>query len=152
VSTDDDQVARWYKRKLLEDLSKNPKQPVLAEMAREMLAGRLTTQQAMASDAYMEALGAAARPGMAKYREMSDDELAAAGREGRAAVEQLMAAEEQREAAETRARARRGHDPVEEEPTGSIMVRAARGPAGPGPETSDPGLPRSVRDRAGRRR
>lgn len=86
---DDDPVTRWYKRKLLEDMSKNTRQPVLAEMAREILAGRLTTRQAMSSDAYMEALGVAARPALARYQNMSEVELAAAEREGRTAVEQL---------------------------------------------------------------
>ena len=139
---DDDPVARWYKRKLLEDMSKNARQPVLAEMARDILAGRLTTRQAMASDAYMAALGTAARPALAQYKEMSPAELDAAEREGRAAAGQLTAADEQR------ARARR--PPVDDEPTGSIMIRPSRGPAGP--VAAGPVLPRSMRERANRRR
>jgi len=142
---DDDQVARWYKRKLLEDMSKNTRQPVLAEMAREILAGRLTTRQAMSSDAYMEALGVAARPALAQYQGMSEAELAAAEREGRTAVEQLKAAAERREEQETRAR--RSREPVDDEPTGSIMVRAAREPVTPRPGAPEPVLPRSVRER-----
>lgn len=146
--TADDAVTRWSQRKLLEALSRNTRQPVLAEMAREMLAGRLTTRQAMASDAYMQALGTAARPGLARLRDMPPEELAASEREARLAAERLMVAEE-RDAAAAR---RRG--PVEEEPTGSIMVGAPGRPAAARePEVAaDAWLPRSVRDRAGRRR
>jgi hypothetical protein len=139
---DDDPVVRWGRRKLLEEMSRNTRQPVLAEMAREMLAGRLTTRQAMSSDAYMEALGAAARPGMARIREMPPEAVADAEREGRAEAQRLMAEEEQRAAAG----ARRRHDPVDDEPTGSIMVRGTRGPAAADSDP-EPVLPRSVRDR-----
>lgn len=151
---DDDPTTRWYQRKLLEDLSKNTRQPVLAEMAREILAGRLTTRQAMSSDAYMSALGAAARPAVARFQQMSPDEVAAAEREGRVAAEQLKAEEEQREArrlaAEQRARLRRTRDPVDDEPTGSIMVNGAHGTSAGNASNANPALPRSVRERARR--
>jgi DNA-binding transcriptional MocR family regulator len=130
----------WSRRKLLEELSRNTRQPVLAEMAREMLAGRLTPRQAMSSDAYMTALGGVAQQTITKYRDMSPEERAAEEREGRLAVERLMAEEE-----------RPARVPVEEfdeEPTGSIMVRGSHRPsenaADPAPDVI---LPRSVRDR-----
>lgn len=146
----------WAHRKLLEELSRNTRHPVLAEMAREMLAGRLTTRQAMASDAYMQALGAAAGPGLARFRAMPPEELAAAERQARLETERLMAEEE--------AVAARRRDPVEDEPTGSIMVGARGRPAAPVDDeptglmvgaaeaAPDPWLPRSVRDRSSRRR
>ena len=129
----------WGRRKLLEELSRNTRQPVLAEMAREMLAGRLTPRQAMSSDAYMIALGGVAQQTITKYRDMSPAELAAEEREGRLAVERLMA-EEERQA--------RAPVVVDDEPTGSIMVRGTHRPSDDAanvvPEVV---LPRSVRDR-----
>jgi len=132
----------WSRRKLLEELSRNTRQPVLAEMAREMLAGRLTPRQAMASDAYMTALGGVAQQTITRYRDMSPEERAAEEREGRLAVERLMAEEEQQ------ARVRVPVEDVDDEPTGSIMVRGSHRPsdtaAGPAPDVV---LPRSIRDR-----
>lgn len=129
----------WSRRKLLEELSRNTRQPVLAEMAREMLAGRLTPRQAMSSDAYMTALGGVAQRTITKYRDMSPEERAAEEREGRLAVERLMAEEE---------RKARVRVEVDEEPTGSIMVRGSHRPsAGADNSLPDVILPRSVRDR-----
>jgi hypothetical protein len=132
----------WSKRKLLEELSRNTRQPVLAEMAREMLAGRLTPRQAMSSDAYMTALGGVAQQTITRYRDMSPEERAAEEREGRLAAERFMADEERQ------ARVRVPVEEVDDEPTGSIMVRGSHRPsataAGPAPDVV---LPRSVRDR-----
>ena len=131
----------WSRRKLLEELSRNTRQPVLAEMAREMLAGRLTPRQAMSSDAYMTALGRVAQQTIAKYRDMSPADRAAEEREGRLAVERLMAEEERQ--ARVRVRVE-----VDEEPTGPIMVRGSHRPSdGPANALPDVILPRSVRDR-----
>lgn len=132
-------IEDWSRRKLLEELSRNTRQPVLAEMAREMLAGRLTPRQAMSSDAYMTALGGVAERTIVRYRDMPPEERAAEERAGRLAAEQLMAAEEQQARARTT---------VDEEPTGPIMVRGTHRPSGDTVHTPPAAvLPRSVRDR-----
>lgn len=132
----------WSRRKLLEELSRNTRQPVLAEMAREMLAGRLTPRQAMSSDAYMTALGGVAQQTITKYSEMSPEERAAEEREGRLAAERFMAEEERQ------ARVRVVVEEVDDEPTGSIMVRGSHRPTDTATAAApDVVLPRSVRDR-----
>lgn len=77
------------RRKLLQKLSTNSKNPALAEMARELLAGRLTPRQVMTSSSYASAL----EPGVAQFKQwygnLSDKQRAEQEELGRAALVQL---------------------------------------------------------------
>lgn len=77
------------RRKLLQKLSTNSKNPALAEMARELLAGRLTPRQVMTSSSYAPAL----EPGVVQFKQwygsLSDKQRAEQEELGRAALDRL---------------------------------------------------------------
>lgn len=77
------------RRKLLQKLSSNSKNPALAEMARELLAGRITPREVMTSSSYAAAL----EPGVAQFQEwyggLSDEQRAEQEELGRSALERL---------------------------------------------------------------
>ncbi|MDX8033279.1 hypothetical protein SK803_23930 [Lentzea sp. BCCO 10_0856] len=77
------------RRKLLQKLSINSKSPALAEMARELLAGRITPREVMTSSSYASAL----EPGVAQFQEwyggLSDEQRAEQEELGRAALDRL---------------------------------------------------------------
>lgn len=83
-SFSDDQLENAARVKLLRALSRNQKNPALAEMANEMLSGRLSQQSAMNSAAYSEAMGPATGEFLSRYSTLSEtgkEELAAHGDE-----------------------------------------------------------------------
>lgn len=164
-----DPVMRRYQKQMLEQLSKNTKNPVLAEMAQEMLAGNLTLRQAMATSAYAEALMTAGAATFAKHVAMSEEEKAAAMRDGLAALDQLDAQDEADQQQDAQAhqpgqrssRTARVPEPEDDEPIGSLMISAGHPPAAPSapssvgqdeetPWTAVNRPPRSVRDRTKR--
>lgn len=77
------------RRKLLQKLSVNTKNPALAEMARELLAGRITPRQVMTSSSYASAL----EPGVAQFKQwyggLSDKQRGEQEELGRAALDRL---------------------------------------------------------------
>jgi hypothetical protein len=77
------------RRKLLQKLSINGKNPALAEMARELLAGRISPREVMTSSSYASAL----EPGVAQFQQwygrLSDEQRAEQEECGRAALDRL---------------------------------------------------------------
>lgn len=77
------------RRNLLQKLSINGKNPALAEMARELLAGRITPREVMTSSSYASAL----EPGVAQFQEwyggLPDEQRAEQEELGRAALDRL---------------------------------------------------------------
>lgn len=77
------------RRKLLQKLSVNSKNPALAEMARELLAGRISPREVMTSSSYASVL----EPGVAQFQQwygsLSDKQRAEQEELGRAALERL---------------------------------------------------------------
>lgn len=163
--TDDPTMRRL--QKIILDRLKNDKNPVIAEMAKEIAAGRLTPRDALSIDSYAEAVFKAGRENFSKVAALPDEEREELAAQGRRALEE--SADQKDEAEDTdrqatrapgaEATARRPRrprpEPEDDEPTDSIMVgvRAERA-ARPSPPTepvthaaSRSGLPRSVRDR-----
>lgn len=77
------------RRLLLKELAANDKSPVLAEMARELLAGRTTPAAILGSRAYDEALGAGAQALTSWYATTSEEEKQAAAERGHAELARL---------------------------------------------------------------
>ncbi len=74
------EIRRLHERALR--TAANGKHPVLAELAREVLAGRLTVRAAAASSGYRDALAESADKFVQAIRHMSDDEIRAAVENG----------------------------------------------------------------------
>jgi hypothetical protein len=83
-----------HRRQLLQKLAENTKSPELAEMAKGLLAGRLTPSGIVTSGVYDEALGSGVRAFSSWYSTASEHEKQDAARNGEAKLEQL--AEEER--------------------------------------------------------
>ncbi|MEV6239802.1 hypothetical protein [Lentzea sp. NPDC051838] len=78
-----------HQRRLLTELAANEKSPVLAEMAKELLAGRLTPAQILSSRAYDEALGPGAEALSSWYATTSEEERQAKAEQGHAELVRL---------------------------------------------------------------
>jgi hypothetical protein len=78
-----------HRRQLLQKLAGNSKSPELAEMAKGLLAGRLTPSGIMASGVYDEAMGAGVRAFGSWYTTASEQEKEQAARDGEVKLEQL---------------------------------------------------------------
>jgi hypothetical protein len=120
----DDTMARLQQQVFVQ-LSKNKKNPVLAEMAREILAGKLTLREAASIGPYAEALFGAGHAGVSKIIEMPQEEREALVAQGVAALDQLEAQDEHDETEEPD-RAHQARQADSDEFPGSIMVGAAK--------------------------
>jgi hypothetical protein len=78
-----------HRRQLLQKLAGNTKNPELAEMAKGLLAGRLTPRGIMTSGVYDEALGSGVQAFSSWYSTASEQEKEEAARAGQAELEQL---------------------------------------------------------------
>ncbi|WP_156213377.1 hypothetical protein [Lentzea aerocolonigenes] len=78
-----------HQRQLLKKLVANEQSPALAEMAKELLAGRTTPAQILNSRAYDEALGAGAEALSSWYATTSDEEKQAQAEKGQAELARL---------------------------------------------------------------
>lgn len=76
-------------RLLLKELAANEQYPVLAEMARELLSGRMTTTDVLSTRAYDDALAPGADALTNWYATTSEDEKQAAAEQGRAELVRL---------------------------------------------------------------
>ncbi|MEU0882026.1 hypothetical protein ABZ345_25715 [Lentzea sp. NPDC005914] len=76
-------------RQLLQQLAANDKSPALAEMAKELLAGRMKPADVLTSRAYDEVLGPGAEAFTSWYATTSEEEKEAAAEHGRAELVQL---------------------------------------------------------------
>lgn len=83
----EDTLARLQQR-VFEQLSKQKKSPVLAEMAREILAGRLTLREAATIGPYAEALFSAGHATVSKIIAMPDEDREELVRQGVAALDE----------------------------------------------------------------
>jgi hypothetical protein len=83
----EDTLARLQQR-VFEQLSKQRKDPVLAEMAREILAGKLTLREAAAIGPYAEALFSAGHASVSRIIAMPEEERDELVRRGVAALDQ----------------------------------------------------------------
>jgi hypothetical protein len=68
----------------LNHLAKHGGTPILRELAREVLAGRMTLRQAAASSAYSDALAGMTRSGLDRINKLSPEERAAMRDQGEA--------------------------------------------------------------------
>ena len=78
-----------HQRQLLIRLAANDQSPALAEMARELLAGRMTPAQVINTRAYDEALGAGSEALASWYASTSEEDRQAAAEQGRAELVRL---------------------------------------------------------------
>ncbi|MET9625846.1 hypothetical protein ABZX92_00145 [Lentzea sp. NPDC006480] len=78
-----------HQRQLLKKLVANEQSPALAEMAKELLAGRTTPAQILTSRAYDEALGAGAEALSSWYATTSDEDRQALAEQGQAELARL---------------------------------------------------------------
>jgi hypothetical protein len=76
-------------RLLLKQLAADEQNPVLAELARELIAGRTTPAEVLVSRAYDEALGPGAEALTAWYAGASEEDREAAAAQGRAELVRL---------------------------------------------------------------
>lgn len=78
-----------HQRQLLIRLAANDRSPALAEMAGELLAGRMTPAQVISTRAYDEALGAGSEALASWYAGTSEEDRQAAAEQGRAELVRL---------------------------------------------------------------
>jgi hypothetical protein len=157
--TDDPTMRRI--QKIILDRLKDNKNPVIAEMAREIAAGRLTPRDALSIDSYAEAMFKSGRAEYSRIAALPAEEREALAEQARQAADELTdddTENDRQQATSPSATAHRPRRPrrrpeiEDDEPTGSIMVGAPATPARPAepvvhtePEAV---LPRSVRERA----
>lgn len=78
-----------HQRQLLTRIAANDQSPVLAELARELLAGRMTPADVLTTRAYDEALGPGAEALTSWCATTSEEDRAAAAAQGRAELVRL---------------------------------------------------------------
>lgn len=84
--TDADARLTAHRRRLLERLAANTTSPAVADLARDLLAGRITPREAAASGAFAEEFNKAVAPYTRWYGSLSEAEREDAARQG---LEQL---------------------------------------------------------------
>jgi hypothetical protein len=71
---DEEEQARHDRDVLLRHAAQRHPDPVLREMAQEITEGRITVEQALQCDAYVDAMAEQWRSAIAEWNAMSDDE------------------------------------------------------------------------------
>jgi hypothetical protein len=78
-----------HRRQLLKRLASNTRNPAVAEMARDLLNGRITPRDVMANGLYNEELSKGTEKFTSWYRELSDEEKTAAWEQAEAQFDEL---------------------------------------------------------------
>lgn len=78
-----------HRRQLLKRLANNTRNPAVAEMARDLLNGRITPRDVMANGLYNEELSKGTEKFTSWYRELSDEEKTAACEQAEIQFDQL---------------------------------------------------------------